>query len=285
MILSKCLDKDIHKQFSNGGNYYGPPVGYKLLFNYDIKRISLCRLYFKKLHNRIYIYIPNEVKYIKKILSTKKIDMSWAEKSIISYVTGDKYFEKNFEKNSEKDFFSKWKKFEIEFEKPSIIKSRYISLNNPINSASGLNPLYIVFSRLISMNCIPCDFLSNEKYTYTKKEYEKTISVSYLIKNSYNSEKISNTYDIYSMTNWRFCLNNIDEPLSLYIILCILAENKNHFTELHKKNLKSIITSDINIMRYIYWKHPVLYYWCIDLNISIYNYSGLVTKLNEIILN
>ena len=36
MILSKCLDKDIHKQFSNGGNYYGPPVGYKVLFNYDI---------------------------------------------------------------------------------------------------------------------------------------------------------------------------------------------------------------------------------------------------------
>ena len=32
MILSKCLDKDIHKQFSNGGNYYGPPVGYKVLF-------------------------------------------------------------------------------------------------------------------------------------------------------------------------------------------------------------------------------------------------------------
>ena len=111
--------------------------------------------------------------------------MSWAEKSIISYLAGDKYFEKNFEKNSEKDFFSKWKKFEIEFEKPSIIKSRYISLNNPINSAPGLNPLYIVFSRLISMNCIPCDFLSNEKYTYTKKEYEKPISVLYLIKNSY----------------------------------------------------------------------------------------------------
>ena len=44
------------------------------------------------------------------------------------------------------------------------------------------------------MNCIPCDFLSNEKYTYTKKEYEKAISVLYLIKNSYNSEKISNTW-------------------------------------------------------------------------------------------
>ena len=152
---------------------------------------------------------------------------------------------------------------------------------------SGLNPLYIIFSRLISLECVPDDFLINNKYTYTKESTTFNISIRDLIQYSYNTQKTSNKYNIYTISNWKTCYKTYEEQedIGLYMILCILSENRRALTKKHKNNLSHIINSYVDSLSPVHWVHPVLYYWCIDLNLSIYSHGGLVIRMSEYILS
>jgi hypothetical protein len=282
MKLRTCLEKGIKKNFSSRGDFYGPPLGYKNLFNYDIRRVALCRLYYIELYDWLHIFFPTEVKYLKRIM----INMSWAVPIIMTFLGGDDCVVKDFIKKTQHDFFENWLKFEHEIEYLGSRNYKLVLDHNPLMGLPGLNPLYIILSRLISLESIPDDFLTNDKYTYTKQGTTFNISVRNLIQYSYDTEKTSGKYNIYKISNWKTCYKTYEqEDIGLYMILCILSENRHTLTKKHKNNLSHIINSYVDTLGPIHWVHPILYYWCIDLNISIYSHGGLVISMSEYILN
>lgn len=282
MKLHTCLEKGIIKKFSSRGDYYGPPLGYKNLFNYDIRRVALCRLYYSDLHDWLYVFFPIEMKYLKRIM----INMSWSVPIIMTFLGGEECMQKDFIKKKQDEFFDYWLKLEYEIECFGIRKSKLISDYNPLMGLPGLNPLYIILSRLIALECVPHDFLTNDNYTYTKQGTTFNISVRNLIQYSYNTQKTTNKYNIYTISNWKTCYKTYkQEDIGLYMILCILSQNRHVLTKKHKNNLSHIINSHVDSISPIHWMHPVLYYWCIDLNLSIYSHGGLVVSMSEYILS
>ena len=144
MKLHTCLEKGIKNKFSSRGDFYGPPLGYKNLFNYDLRRIALCRLYYSDLHDWLYVFFPIEVKYVKRIM----INMSWAVPIITSFLGGEECMCKDFIQKKQEEFFEYWLQLEHEIEYLGSRNYKLISEHNPLMGLPGLNPLYIILSRL-----------------------------------------------------------------------------------------------------------------------------------------
>lgn len=272
--MTKILKKILKKQVKIPTNT--AQSNNRITFLFDIYRTCNLYILYKNLHHWIKNQLPLEVYYTLHILHRLPYDSIWLKYNVLHYLHGNTCLEPGFVKCLLKNLIETHNSDCIEFICPVINNRRAVyevALTNAYIRPFEYNPLYVIFSHLISKNCVPNDLFTNNQYRYTSD-----LSIAKLISSIYCENKRDYILRIDRKPKWKLNIINSCEEwdsmpcqiLTSYHIVNIILKLKknNHLLHDNYKELQSyFVHKVINTKSEYKYKRPLIFQLCDSLHI------------------